>query len=110
MALARCRHCLAHVIPDDPRCPVCGGADPSGRRFALLGSVFLGGLSCAAAVEMFAAGLRCKWHRWAGLFGDPDDPDVAGNATDTAVIVGVLVFLLGSLAAATLIHKWFRFR
>ena len=110
MALARCRHCLAHVIPDDPRCPVCGGADPSGRRFALLGSVLLGGLAGAAVVGVYAAGLRWKWHRWAGLFGDPDDPTVSENAVDAAVIVGVFVFLRGSLAAATLIHKWFRFR
>ncbi|HVK15714.1 MAG TPA: hypothetical protein VM533_02125 [Fimbriiglobus sp.] len=110
MALVRCRHCHALDLSDATRCSVCGGADPSGQKFALLGSLFLGGLVGAAGVGLFAAGLWWKWHRWARFFGDPDEAVVSERAADAAMVVGGVAFLLGSLAAATLIHKSFRFR
>ena len=110
MALVRCRHCLALVVPDDAACSVCHGRDPSGRRFALLGSLFLGSLAGAGLTGVFAAGLSWKWHRWLALFGDPDNPAVAVNAATMAPIVGAFVFLLGSFTAATVIHKTASFR
>ncbi len=110
MALVRCRHCHALVVPDDPRCTVCHGADPSGRRHALLGSLFLGGLGGAAVTGLYAAGLWWKWHRWIPLFGDPDDLVAADNARNVAVIAGAFVFLTATLVAAALIHRTARFR
>lgn len=110
MHAVRCRHCHAFALPDAARCPVCHGTDPGGRRHALLGSVFLGGLTAAGVVALLAAGLWWKWHRWQALFGEPEDLTALDNARRTALLAGGLLFLVGSFAAASAVHKLFRSR
>jgi hypothetical protein len=108
MDTVRCRHCHAFTLPEADRCPVCHGADPDGRRFALLGSVFLGALASAGLVVVFAFGLWWKWHRWQALFGESDDMTAIENARRTAVLAGGLLFVVGSYVAAAVAHKVFQ--
>lgn len=110
MDAVRCRHCHAFALPDAARCPVCHGTDPGGRRHALLGSVFLGGLTAAGVVAAFAAGVWWKWHRWQALFGEPEDPTALDNARRTALLVDGLLFVIGSFASASAVHRLFRSR
>ena len=105
-----CRHCHAFTLPGAARCPVCHGADPGGRRHALLGSVFLGSLAAASVVAVFAVGGWWRWHRWQALFGEPEDLTALDNARRTALLAGGLLFVVGSFAAAAVAHKLLRFR
>ena len=96
MAAAYCRKCLALTSTAADFCPACGASDPSGRRSALVGSVFLGLLGGAALTGLYAWVLRDRWDRWAAKFADlADDHPLAGAASDAAVAAGVGVFLVG---------------
>ncbi len=99
-----CLHCDAAIGSNDVRCEACGSLNASGpaaRRFGVLIFSAIGGCFVTA---VFAQVLLMSWPTWEkGIKKYGPGPEVPPS--DAGIIAGAIVFLVGAIWMAMMIHR-----
>jgi hypothetical protein len=92
-------------------CPRCGAADPGGFKMAQMGSLLYGGLIAAAVTGLYAWIIHSDWERWERKLSSlPADHALADAPWETAVAIGVAIFLFTWVFAGCLLSRFVRER
>lgn len=99
-----CLHCNTAIGSNDLRCKACGSLNASGQAARRVGVLIFSAVGGCIATAVFLQVLFMSWPTWEkGIKKYGPGPDVPPS--DAGIIAGAVVFLIGTVFMAVMIHR-----